>query len=138
MVARCRDKGHDAELADAASYLGGKEDGSVPAAFAAQVIEHLGAEELQGLLALLEAKLAPGGVAVLETVNPHSPAALKAFWTDTTHHHPLFPEVALALCRLAGFDAGSVLFPDGSGDFEDDIYESRDYAVVVRKAAPAD
>ncbi len=135
MVARCQDKGHDALLADAATYLRGKEDGSVPAVFAAQVIEHLGSDELQELLALLEAKLEPGGVAVLETVNPHSPAALKAFWTDTTHHHPLFPEVALALCRLAGFDAGSVLFPGGSGDFDADIYESRDYAVVVRKAA---
>ena len=138
MIARCKDKGHDAVLADAASYLQAREDGSVPAVFAAQVIEHLGPEELQTLLALLEAKLQPGGVAVLETVNPHSPAALKAFWTDTTHHHPLFPEVALALCRLAGFDAGSVMFPDGTGDFEADVYESRDYAVVARKASPAE
>jgi SAM-dependent methyltransferase len=138
MIARCLDKGHEAVKADAAAYLEGREDGSVPAVFAAQVIEHLGPEELRGLLALLEAKLVPGGVAVLETVNPHSPPALKAFWTDTTHHHPLFPEVALALCRLAGFDAGSVLFPGGTGDFESDVYESRDYAVVARKAGPAE
>ena len=135
MVERCRQKGHDVELADAASYLGGQDDASVPGVFAAQVIEHLSADALNELLALLHAKLAPGGLAVMETVNPHSPAALKAFWTDTTHHHPLFPEVALALCRLHGFDAGEVVLPQASGDFDEDIYTSRDYAVVARKAA---
>jgi SAM-dependent methyltransferase len=133
MVERCRQKGHDVELGDATSYLGRLEDGTVPGIFAAQVIEHLSAEQLTELLALLHRKLAPGGLAVMETVNPHSPAALKAFWTDTTHHHPLFPEVTLALCRLHGFDAGEVVLPQASGDFDEDIYVSRDYAVVARK-----
>jgi hypothetical protein len=137
MVARCKSKGHDVVLGDASSYLGEQADASVPAAFAAQVIEHVPHAELNEMLTLLHAKLAPGGIAVLETVNPHSPAALKAFWTDTTHQHPLFPEVTLALCRLAGFDSGEVMFPGGSGDFERDIYASRDYAVVARKAPPA-
>ena len=59
---------------------------------------------------------------------------MKAFWTDTTHHHPLFPEVLLALCRLAGFEAGEVRFPQESGDFDADVYSNRDYAVVVRNA----
>ncbi len=106
---------------------------SVPGLFAAQVIEHLSADQLNELFALAHAKLAPGGVAIFETVNPHSPAALKAFWTDTTHHHPLFPEVTLALCRLAGFDSGEVLFSDLTDDFDRDIYVNRDYAVLVRK-----
>jgi hypothetical protein len=109
------------------------DDDSVPGAFAAQVIEHLSADQLTDLLALVHAKLAPGGVASFETVNPHSPAALKAFWTDVTHHHPLFPEVTLALCRLAGFASGEVLFRDSTNDFDRDIYVNRDYAVLVRK-----
>jgi SAM-dependent methyltransferase len=133
MVERCREKGHEVHLADAASYLQGLEDDSVPGVFAAQVIEHLSADQLNELLALTRAKLAPGGVAVFETVNPHSPAALKAFWTDTTHHHPLFPEVTLALARLAGFDEGDILFRERTDDFDHDIYANRDYAVVVRK-----
>ena len=70
---------------------------------------------------------------MLETVNPHSPTALKAFWTDPTHHHPLFPEVTLALSRFAGFRSGRVSFPGGSGDFEQDIYTSPDYAVVLAR-----
>jgi SAM-dependent methyltransferase len=134
MVARCLEKGHDVQLADAATYLRGLDDGSVPGMFAAQVVEHLDAEQLTELLSLMRRKLAPGGAAVLETVNPHNPAAMKAFWTDTTHHHPLFPEVLLALCRLAGFESGEVRFPKQTGDFDADVYANRDYAVVVRTA----
>jgi len=134
MVARCVEKGHDVQLADAATYLRGLDDGSVPGIFAAQVVEHLNADQLTELLGLMQRTLAPGGVAVMETVNPHNPAALKAFWTDTTHHHPLFPEVLLALSRLAGFESGVVRFPQESGDFNADVYVNRDYAVIVRNA----
>jgi predicted TPR repeat methyltransferase len=134
MVARCREKGHDVELADAATHLRSVDDHAVPGMFAAQVVEHLSAGQLTELLALMQRKLAAGGVAVMETVNPHNPAALKAFWTDTTHHHPLFPEVLLALCRLAGFESGVVRFPEETGDFDADVYANRDYAVVVRNA----
>jgi glycosyltransferase involved in cell wall biosynthesis/SAM-dependent methyltransferase len=134
MVERCVEKGHDVKLADASSYLSELDDGTVPGVFAAQVIEHLSSEQLNDFLALIHRKLAPGGVLVMETVNPHNPAALKAFWTDTTHHHPLFPEVTLALCRLHGFDSGDVVFPNATGNFDEDVYANRDYAVVARKA----
>jgi len=134
MVQRSREKGHEVALADAASHLRSLDNGSVPGIFAAQVVEHLDAEQLTELLELMRRKLVPGGLAILETVNPHNPAALKAFWTDTTHHHPLFPEVLLALCRLAGFESGEVRFPGQSGDFDADIYACRDYAVYARVA----
>jgi SAM-dependent methyltransferase len=119
--------------AEAIEHLLGLEDASLPAAFSAQVIEHLGPEDLNRFLRALRAKLLPGGVAVLETVNPHMPSALKAFWVDPTHHHPLFPEVTLALCRFAGFSSGRVLFPSGTGDFAHDLYTSPDYAVVLTR-----
>jgi glycosyltransferase involved in cell wall biosynthesis/SAM-dependent methyltransferase len=134
MVARCREKGHDVLLADASSALSALADGSLPGAFAAQVVEHLDNTALTELLDLLHRKLTAGGIAVFETVNPHNPAALKAFWTDTTHHHPLFPEVLLALCRLAGFDSGEIAFPSTTDNFDRDVYANRDYAVVARKA----
>ncbi|MGI8731121.1 MAG: methyltransferase domain-containing protein [Solirubrobacteraceae bacterium] len=134
MIERCREKGHEVELADAATYLRAVDDGSVPAVFAAQLVEHLDAQQLTELLALVRRKLIPGGLAIMETVNPHNPAALKAFWTDTTHHHPLFPEVLLALCRLSGFDSGEVRFPRQSGNFDADVYANRDYAVLARSA----
>jgi glycosyltransferase involved in cell wall biosynthesis/SAM-dependent methyltransferase len=131
MVERCREKGHQVVEGDALEHLDRLEDAKLPGAFVAQLIEHLPAEALNELLRLLAAKLAPGGTVVLETVNPHSPTALKAFWTDPTHHHPLFPEVTLALGRFAGFRSGRVIFPGGSGDFDQDVYTSPDYAVVL-------
>ncbi|HVF78637.1 MAG TPA: methyltransferase domain-containing protein [Solirubrobacteraceae bacterium] len=135
MVARCQEKGHDVQLADVAAYLRALADCSVPGIFAAHVVEHLDTAQLTELLDLMRRKLAPGAVAVLETVNPHNPAALKAFWTDATHHHPLFPEVLLALCRLAGFASGEVRLPQESGDFDADVYFNRDYTAIVRTAA---
>jgi glycosyltransferase involved in cell wall biosynthesis/SAM-dependent methyltransferase len=135
MVALSREKGHEVELADALDYLRTLDDGSVPAIFAAQFIEHLPADSVVDLLKLAAAKLSPRGTAIFETVNPHSPAALKSFWVDPTHHHPLFPEVLLALGRFAGFARGRVEFPGGSGNFSDDIYSSPDYALVL-EAAP--
>jgi len=133
MVARSRAKGHEVEHADALAFVGGLEDGSLPGAFAAQLIEHLPPAVLNDLLRAIAVKLRPGATAVLETVNPHLPSALKAFWVDPTHHHPLFPEVTLALGRFAGFRSGRVLFPQGSGDFESDLYVSPDYAVVLSR-----
>jgi glycosyltransferase involved in cell wall biosynthesis/SAM-dependent methyltransferase len=133
LVERSRSRGHDAVVADVVEYLDGLESRSVPAIFSAQVIEHLPLPQLKRFLELSADRLAPGGVAIFETVNPHCASALKAFWTDPTHQHPLFPEVVLALARFAGFDSGYVHFPDGSGQFDNDIYACPDYAVVLRR-----
>ena len=120
MVARCRRKGHAVEQMDGVTYLRDQPDASVPAIFAAQVVEHLAYEELLSFLHLSRAKLAPGGQLIFETVNPHAIDAFKTFWTDLTHQRPIFPEVALAWCWLLGFDQAYVFFPNGSGDLEKD------------------
>jgi glycosyltransferase involved in cell wall biosynthesis/SAM-dependent methyltransferase len=135
MAARSRDKDHEVERADALEHLRGLDDKSVPGLFAAQFVEHLPGDPLFEFLRLAAGKLAPGGTAVFETVNPHVPSAMKAFWVDPTHHHPLFPEVLLALCRFAGFAAGRVVFPNADGTFESDLFSSPDYAVVLRGRA---
>jgi glycosyltransferase involved in cell wall biosynthesis len=125
------DSGNFLAREDPLERLRGVEDGSVRAILSAHLVEHLAPDALVDMLGLMEAKLAPGGTAVVETVNPHLPAALKAFWTDPTHHHPLFPEVLVALSRFAGFGAARVLFPEGTGDPEADLYSCPDYAVVL-------
>jgi len=133
MVARCREKGHDVTLGDGVAHLEGLEDGSLGLVFSAQVVEHLPPDVLKRLLAAAARKLRPGGLLVAETVNPHSPAALKAFWVDVTHQHPLFPETMLALCRIAGFDSAYVFHPNGAGDVEQDRFACGEYAVVARR-----
>jgi 2-polyprenyl-3-methyl-5-hydroxy-6-metoxy-1,4-benzoquinol methylase len=130
MIERCAALGVTATLADANEYLEGIEDGSLGTIFSAQVIEHLPYPELQRLLALARRKLKPGGVFVAETVNPHRLASLKTFWVDLTHQHPIFPEVALALCGIAGFSSAYVFAP-GYDSFVESRYDAPSYAVVA-------
>ena len=135
MVGRCKAKGHErVEVADANSYLEQCEDDSIGAIFCAQVIEHMPYEELLRFYSLSLRKLAPGGLFILETVNPHSVPALKTFWVDPTHQHPLFPEVALALCEITGYESAYVFHPNGTGEVEVDRYETGEYALVATKA----
>jgi glycosyltransferase involved in cell wall biosynthesis/SAM-dependent methyltransferase len=133
MVARSREKGHDVELAEARAYLSTLSDGSLGAVFSAQVIEHLDYEALVSFFALAREKVAPGGLFVAETVNPHSIQAFKAFWVDPTHRGPIFPEVAVALCRLHGYGEARVVFPNGTGDLERDRRAEGEYAVVATR-----
>jgi SAM-dependent methyltransferase len=135
MAERCRAKGHDqVERVTANEYLERLPDGQLGAVFSAQVIEHMPYPDLARFLELSLAKLRAGGRFVAETVNPHAPHALKAFWVDPTHRHPLFPETALVLCRLAGFASAYVFHPLGSGHVEDDRFDQNEYALVADKA----
>jgi glycosyltransferase involved in cell wall biosynthesis/SAM-dependent methyltransferase len=147
MVAHCREKGHRVDLAEATEYLTGQPDQALGGIFSAQVIEHMPYEALIRFFDLARRKLSPGGLFVAETVNPHSIPALKTFWVDLTHEKPVFPEVALALCRLHDFESARVVFPNGSGDLETDRRTQGEYAVVatvacvaasMREEAPAD
>lgn len=130
MVKRCQAQGLPAEQADANDYLENLRDAALGAIFCAQVIEHLPVGELRRLLALSVRKLRPGGVFIAETVNPHSPPALKTFWVDLTHKHPIFPEVALAMCAIAGFRPAYVFAP-GFDNYEQAKFQSTSYAVVA-------
>lgn len=134
MVARCAAKGHDAEVADAITYLEGVPEHSLGAVVAMQVIEHLAHERLSRLLELAHRALKPGGLLIAETVNPHAPQALKGFWLDLTHEHPIFPEVAITLCGIAGFASAYVFHPGATGAAAEDRWTSAAYAVVAEKA----
>ena len=134
MVERCRAKGHDVERRDVNEYLEGLGEEALGAIFSAQVVEHMPYDQLMRFLAASVGKLRAGGLFVAETVNPHAPHALKTFWVDPTHQHPLFPEVALVLCRAAGFESAYVFHPLGTGHVDADRYVESEYAVVARKA----
>jgi Methyltransferase domain len=137
MVARARAKGLDIEQGDLIAYLDHCPDASLGVVFAAQVVEHLQYVHLLAFLRLALAKLQPGGLLIAETVNPHAPGALKRFWIDPTHQHPIFPEVLLTLCRGVGFRCAYVFHPGGSGDVDADREVVGDYAVVAKRASEA-
>jgi SAM-dependent methyltransferase len=134
MVERCRAKGHCVEHGDGIGFLRAQPDGSIPAIFSAQVVEHLPYEELISFLELSCSKLRPGGQLIFETVNPHAIEAFKTFYTDLTHNRPIFPEVAVAWCWLTGFEQAHVFFPTGTGDLKQDRSIRGEYAVIAKTA----
>jgi cyclopropane fatty-acyl-phospholipid synthase-like methyltransferase len=136
MVARCRAKGHRVEEMDAVAFLKRQTDRSVGAIFSAQVVEHLTPDVFRAFLETSRAKLAAGGQLIFETINPHAIEAFKTFYTDLTRQRPIFPEVAVTLCRLAGFRRAHVFYPNGSGDPEQDRRLQGEYAVVATSSDP--
>jgi SAM-dependent methyltransferase len=103
MVDQCRAAGLDVEQRDAVEWLAAAEPGSLGGVFAAQVVEHLLPAVLVAFLEAARRALAPGGVIVLETINPTSLSALRNYFADLTHSQPLVPETLRFLVESAGF-----------------------------------
>ena len=94
---------------DLVEFLRAQPDGSLGAAFAAQVAEHLPPPVLASLLAESHRALRPGGLLVLETVNAASALAfLDVFIRDLTHERPLHPETLRFLAAAAGFSEARI------------------------------
>jgi O-antigen chain-terminating methyltransferase len=67
-----------------------------------QFVEHLKPVELVELLRGVRRALVPGGIAVFETLNPHSLSAHKWFHLDLSHEHLVFPEMLRLLAETIG------------------------------------
>jgi SAM-dependent methyltransferase len=160
MVAFCVDEGLEVEEGDAIAHLEQLPDGSLGGIFAAQVVEHLPAASILRLLDLAVAKLAGGGVLVLETVNPLSFFSLRHYFADLSHVQPLVPDTLELLAHQAGFKEVEIRFvneppaeerlspvgvpagilPEGSREalernvarLNEVVFGPQDYAVVAR------
>jgi O-antigen chain-terminating methyltransferase len=111
MVDEARARGLDAVQADALAYLGGLPDASLGGIFAAQVVEHLQPTYLWRLLETAAHKIRPGGVIVLETINPACWVAFfESFIRDVTHVWPLHPDTLRYFLRVSGFDRIEIEF----------------------------
>ena len=117
MAALCRDKGHDCEEGDLLEKLAGRPDASLDGIFSSQVIEHLPPPYLKRLVELSLAKLAPGGVLLLETVNPTSVfALLQVYFLDMSHRTPVHPQALRFLMEAAGFTGVEIQFSAELGE----------------------
>jgi SAM-dependent methyltransferase len=104
MASLCRDKGLDCETGDLLEKLAARPDASLDGIFSSQVIEHLAAPQIKRLIELSHAKLAPGGILLLESVNPTSVFALvQVYFLDLTHKTPVHPQALKFLMEAAGF-----------------------------------
>lgn len=135
MLERARAFGFEVVQSDLMDYIMSAPDASVDGIISVEVIEHLDPGSLTQLLSHARRLLRPGGLLILETVNPHNLASYKFFWLDPTHHHPLFPETMLVLAASTGFDDAQIAFLDGSGDLSRDLLTCDRYALVSRLRA---
>lgn len=103
MVLLCREKGLVVTQSDGFAYLEALPDGSLGGVFAAQVIEHLEPSDIIRLIGLIHRKLRPGGVTVMETINPGCLLTYPTFWLDLTHVRPIPPGTLEFLLESAGF-----------------------------------
>ena len=110
MVAYATGEGLAVEQGDALAYLGSLHDGSLGAVVALQLVEHLPPGVLIALLEQAVRVLRPGGVLLLETINPLAPVALRHYFSDLTHSQPLVPETLEVLVRGAGFTSTDVRY----------------------------
>jgi SAM-dependent methyltransferase len=111
MVEETRARGLSAERVDALEALARLESGALGGVFAAQVIEHLQPDYLAALLEEAVRVIRPGGLIVLETINPTSWVAFfESYIRDITHVRPLHPETMQYMLRVSGFSDVRVQF----------------------------
>jgi O-antigen chain-terminating methyltransferase len=118
MVEHCRSLGHQVLRGDAHSHLRSLGRGTLGGIFCAQVVEHMAPGEVVALISDAARTLRPGGVLVLETVNPRSFAALSSFYLDLTHVRPYDALSVMHLMAMCGFVEVErrFLYPDDARD----------------------
>ncbi len=141
----CRAKGVDARQGDLFEELAAQTDSSLDGIFCGQVVEHLPPERLPGLIRLAAAKLARGGVLIIETPNPECLAIFAThFFLDPTHTRPIPPALLVFYMEENGFGQIDVhrlspavesMPPVGSlpDDFREAFFGALDYAAVGRR-----
>ncbi len=111
MVEVCRARGLEATAGDAVSYLLGLPDESLGGLLAIQVVEHLEPGYLQKFLQTAFYKLRPGGIMVLETINPACWVAFfESYIRDLTHVRPIHPETLQYLLHASGFSSANIVY----------------------------
>ncbi len=103
MAEWCREQGLDVRHGEGIAALAATAAGSLGGVFAAQVVEHLPPGPLVAFLVAAQNALRPGGVIVLETINPASLSALRNYFADLTHAQPLVPQTLAFLVETSGF-----------------------------------
>jgi SAM-dependent methyltransferase len=101
-VEHCRRLGLDAREEDPVQHLAALPEGSLGGVFCAQVVEYLGSEALKEMINAASSALKPGGILIVETLNPGSLSAMRGFWSDPARRRPVSAEELSLLARTAG------------------------------------
>ena len=101
----CEASGVPVQRADLFAALRGRADASLAGVSALGLLEHLELDALLELIELASAKLAAGGVLLLEAIDVRTPYALRRFYANPNRQLPLVPETLRFLVEAAGFAA---------------------------------
>ena len=119
MVSRAVANGRQVVLNDVDSFLVATSDGEFELISAIHIVEHVDTPHLMTWLGEIRRVLSPGGRLIIETPNPHAIDAFKAFWLDTTHVRPYYPESLLHMAHETGFSE-AFIWAEGSSDTLDE------------------
>ncbi len=108
MAARCRELGLEAIQDDVLRFLQGRPGESQGGIFAAHLVEHLERTEIIELVRLAFRTLRPGGVLVIETVNPACLLTYTTFYDDLTRVGPLPAPALKWLAEASGFEPAEI------------------------------
>lgn len=95
-------RGVDARQEDLLQHLESLGEASLGGIFMGHVVEHLPRSALSRLGALAGSRLAPGGVMVVETLNPACQFALAPFAMDLSHEWPVHPQTLQFILEAHG------------------------------------
>jgi O-antigen chain-terminating methyltransferase len=144
-VALCRAKGLEAGEQDLFEALASLADATLDGIFCGQVVEHLAPHRVPELVRLAAAKLARGGILVLETPNPECLAIFAThFFLDPTHTRPIPSSLLVFYLEECGFGRIEVhrlspaveSLPSLSSlpeEFRHTFFGGLDYAVIGRR-----
>lgn len=148
MLEECRTRGLKVTTGDAIAALRALPDSSQAVVSGFHLVEHIPFDMVQELVAQALRVLKPAGVLILETPNPENIVVGTAnFYLDPTHRQPIPPLLLSFVPQYAGFERVKILRLQGPVDMRTNpvltVHDvlagvSPDYAVVARKAAPAD
>jgi len=106
-----RQSGLDVRNEDVLSHLTSLPDGALAAITLIQVVEHLAVDDLLRLYGLAARKLAPGGLIIAETINPHCLEAVTRYYLlDPSHVSLLPPQLTQMLMEQSGLGDCSIRY----------------------------
>lgn len=149
MIAHCRSRGLDVVEADALTHLASLEPESVRAVSAFHLVEHVPFGVTLQLFREIRRVLTRGGIAIIETPNPHNILVGAChFYNDPTHLRPIPSPLLSFAAEYCGLTKPAVLFLHPADfshwireqnitieyRFNDLFYGPQDYSLIAYKS----
>jgi 2-polyprenyl-3-methyl-5-hydroxy-6-metoxy-1,4-benzoquinol methylase len=108
-VERLKANNFDVQLIDIDSFFA-KNTKLFSSISSLQVFEHLNIEQIKKTIKNMYLSLKQNGIAIIETVNPHSYFAFGGFYMDETHMRPIPPEQLIFIMQWYGFKDVEIVY----------------------------